>query len=126
MKVDPPEAFPLASAIRSHPTTLLDNTIMSPSQPAFRWRTLLEVTAISAVVYFFLGAPGLSGVLKSNSKYVATPKALVRPESLVYPDPDLQCKEHGYDVHVYSTKPLVVYIAGFLSGEEAEHLVELR
>lgn len=101
-------------------------TIMPPSQPAFRWRTLLELTAISAALYFFLGAPGLSGVLKSDGKHVTTPKALVRPESLVYPHPYLECAEFGYDVHVYSTKPLVIYIDGFLSGKEAEQLVELR
>lgn len=115
----------LASTVRRHPTAS-HNTAMPPSQPAFRWRTILELTTISAVVYFFLGAPGLSGVLKSSGRHVATPKALVRPESLVYPNTDLQCKEHGYDIHVYSTKPLVIYIDGFLGGQEAEQLVELR
>jgi len=44
----------------------------------------------------------------------------------VYPDPDLECPEHGYNVHIYSVKPLVIYVDGFLSSEEADELVELR
>lgn len=106
------------------PTT----TIMPPA--TFRWRTLLEIAAIVSAVYIFLGAPGLSsGSLTSDdkgNKNVAKVKPHIRPESLVFPDPDLECPEHGYDVHIYSTKPLVVYIDGFLSSEEADALVELR
>jgi len=98
---------------------------MPPS--SFRWRTVLELAAIVSALYIFLGAPGLSGSLTSGEKKDAIkPKAHIRPESLVYPDPDLQCPEHGYDVHIYSTKPLVIYIDGFLSHEEADALVDLR
>jgi prolyl 4-hydroxylase len=98
--------------------------------PSFRWRTILEIAAIVSVLYVFLGAPGLSGSLTSGGdekKDVVKPKAHnIKPESLVYPDPDLQCPEHRYDVHIYSTKPLVVYIDGFLSHGEADALVEMR
>jgi prolyl 4-hydroxylase len=101
---------------------------MASGQPAFRWRTILELTVISSVVYFFLGAPGLSGILNTTGqKNVAIPpKAQLKPNSLVYPDLDLTCAQHKYDVHIFSAKPLVIYIEGFLTGEEADALVELR
>jgi len=101
---------------------------MASSQPAFRWRTILELTVIGSVVYFFLGAPGLSGLLASGQKDVAAtaPKAQLKPNSLVYPDLDLECAQHNYEVHLFSAKPLVIYIDGFLTGEEADALVELR
>jgi prolyl 4-hydroxylase len=104
---------------------------MPPS--SFRWRTVLELAAIISAVYIFLGAPGFSGssltsggVKKNVQGVKPKPKPHIRPESLVYPDPDLKCQEHGYDVHIYSTKPLVIYIDGFLSHEEADALVDLR
>jgi len=101
---------------------------MASSQPAFRWRTILELTVIGSVVYFFLGAPGLSGLLASGPKdvVVPAPKAQLKPNSLVYPDPTLECAQHNYEVHLFSAKPLVIYIDGFLTGEEADALVELR
>ena len=100
---------------------------MASGQPAFRWRTVLELTVIGSVVYFFLGAPGLSGSLTSGQKdVVAAPKAQLKPNSLVYPDLDLKCTQHSYEVHLFSAKPLVIYIDGFLTGEEADALIELR
>ena len=57
---------------------------------------------------------------------MAAPKAQLKPNSLVYPDPGLECAQHKYDVHIFSAKPLVIYIDGFLTGEEADALVELR
>ena len=95
---------------------------------AFRWRTVLELAAITSVLYIFLGAPGLSGFLTSEgqNKIVVKPKSNIRPESLIYPDADLECPEHGYDVHIYSTKPLIIYIDNFLSHKEADALVDLR
>ena len=100
---------------------------MASGQPAFRWRTLLELALITSVIYFFIGAPGLSGVFTSGQKdVVVAQKAQLKPSSLVYPNLDLECAEHKYDVHIFSAKPLVVYIDGFLTGEEADALVELR
>lgn len=96
------------------------------SSAAFRWRTVLEVAAIAAVIYVFLGTPGLNTVLSSSGKKIETPKARAKIESLVYPEKDLQCASHGYEVHVFSTRPLIIYIDGFLSDEEAEHLVKIR
>ena len=101
---------------------------MASSQPAFRWRTILELTVIGSVVYFFLGAPGLSDLLAAGSKdVVAAPNTkLLKPNSLVYPDLNLECAQHNYEVHLFSAKPLVIYIDGFLTGEEADALIELR
>jgi prolyl 4-hydroxylase len=101
---------------------------MASSQPAFRWRTVLELAVIGSVVYFFLGAPGLSDLLASGPKnVVAAPKIqLLKPNSLVFPSPDLECAQHDYEVHIFSAKPLVVYIDGFLTGEEVDALIELR
>jgi hypothetical protein len=101
--------------------------IMSATQPSFRWRTILEVTVIASVIYFFIGAPGLSDVLSSGKKgVVPAPKIHLKPDSLVYPDLDLDCAKHTYDVHIFSAKPLIVYIDGFLTESEADALVELR
>ena len=100
---------------------------MSSNQPACFWRTVLELTVIASVVYFFIGAPGLSDVLTSDKHdIVVAPNAQLKPNSLVYPDVNLECPPHKYDVHVFSAKPLVIYIDGFLTGEETDALVELR
>jgi prolyl 4-hydroxylase len=100
---------------------------MPPS--SFQWRTVLELAAIVSALYIFLGAPGLSGsssLTSGKKQNDIKPKPHIRPESLVYPDLDLECPKHGYDVHIYSTKPLVIYIDGFLSHDEADALVDLR
>ena len=98
------------------------------SQPAsFRWRTIVEVAVISIVIYVFLGTPGLPSSSTSESKAQNdVPVARAKAESLVYPDKDLRCPKHEFDVHIFSTSPLVVYIDGFLSEAEADHLVEIR
>lgn len=38
----------------------------------------------------------------------------------------LQCPQDAYSVHIYSREPLVLYIEGFLSGEERAHLLDIR
>lgn len=99
---------------------------MSSSQ-GFRWRTVAEVGLISAVIYVLLGAPGLPASLKTTSSIEQElPVVHAKVENLVYPNKDLRCPEHKYDIHVFSTTPLIIYIDGFLSSSEAEHLVEIR
>ncbi|KAI6839956.1 hypothetical protein KC332_g4838 [Hortaea werneckii] len=91
-----------------------------------RWRTFLEVGIISAVIYFLLGAPGLpAGIISEVSTQGEVPVAKAKVESLVYPQSNLRCSKHKFDVHVFSTAPLIIYIDGFLSEEEAEHLVRI-
>lgn len=96
----------------------------------FRWRTIVEVAVLAAAIYAFLGAPGLDGrsLLSSSpgSRKAETPKPRGKIESLVYPSKDLKCPEHIYDIHIFSTSPLIIYVDGFLSNEEADHLVDIR
>lgn len=94
----------------------------------FRWRTVAEVGLVSAVIYFLLGTPGLPSNLifssSSTDKTVSTSQ--VKVESLVYPEKNIECKSHNYDIHVLSTAPLIIYIDGFLSNDESEHLIDMR
>ena len=99
------------------------------SEKPFRWRTIIEVAVISIGLYIFLGAPGLTSSTgkKSTTGENDTPVPQAKAESLVYPDTkNLQCPEHDYDIHIFSADPLVIYIDGFLSDEEARHLVDIR
>ncbi|KAK3115100.1 hypothetical protein LTR53_005916 [Teratosphaeriaceae sp. CCFEE 6253] len=98
---------------------------MATSKDGFRWRTVLEVAGISAIIYVLLGAPGLPTSLWPDTTPIheASPRAKI--ESLVYPSRDLECPQHDYDVHVFSASPLIIYIDGFLSPQEANHLVDL-
>ncbi|KXT00736.1 hypothetical protein AC578_8226 [Pseudocercospora eumusae] len=87
---------------------------------SFRYRTIFEVAAIAAFLYFFLGTPGLSSPEKS------VPTATAKVENLVYASSkNLECERHDYTTHIFSPSPLVVYIEGFLSRGEAEHLIAL-
>ena len=100
------------------------------STKSFRWRTVLEVAVISIIIYIFLGTPGLPGS-SSESKSASNQKdvplhARAKIESLVYPEKGLKCPKHEFDIHVFSASPLVIYVDGFLSAEEAEHLVDIR
>ncbi|KAK3674620.1 hypothetical protein LTR78_005342 [Recurvomyces mirabilis] len=90
-----------------------------------QWRTAVEVAVISIVIYVALGAPGLSSLGPTNNENVkqSVPTARAKIESLVYPDETLSCPSHKYGVHVVTSEPLVLYIDGFLSGEEADYLV---
>jgi prolyl 4-hydroxylase len=101
---------------------------MSSKTPyQIRWRTFLEVAVISVIIYFLVGAPGLSkprNVSISNKDTTPIPRAKV--ESLVHPTVGLRCLEHKYDVHVFSASPLLIYVDGFLSKEEANHLLSAR
>jgi prolyl 4-hydroxylase len=94
----------------------------------FRWRTIFEVAVISAVIYVVIGTPGLPASFKPSfsSTEQDVPVARAKAESLVYPSKHLQCPRHDFDVHFFSTDPLVMYIDGFLSESEAEHLVDIR
>lgn len=98
------------------------------SNQPFRWRTIVEVAAISAVIYVLVGTPGLPASFRSSfsSPEQDVPVARAKAESLVYPSKGLQCPQHDFDVHFFSTDPLVMYIDGFLSDSEAEHMVAIR
>jgi len=91
---------------------------------------VVEVCIISAVIYILLGAPGFplsftsTFTLSENDK--ADSGTQTKIESLVYPSPNLSCPTHQYTVHLLSGAPLVVYIDGFLSEAETNHIVSIR
>ncbi|KAF2214706.1 hypothetical protein CERZMDRAFT_36869 [Cercospora zeae-maydis SCOH1-5] len=97
------------------------------------YRTALEIAVISLVIYFLVGAPGISSPSTSSSqdtktepnKSFSASNSKAKVEHLVYPSKDLQCPRHEYTAHIYSTSPLMVYIDNFLSETEVEHLIAL-
>nr|OQO21579.1 hypothetical protein B0A51_13337 [Rachicladosporium sp. CCFEE 5018] len=98
-----------------------------PSQQPYNWRTSIELVLAALVLYIIIGAPGLGAT--ALSRYVADKPSTkttghVSNSTLVTPSPDLQCVEHKYQAHVYSTRPLIIYIDGFLNKSEARHLVD--
>ena len=94
---------------------------------SFRWRTILEVAVISLVIYLILGTPGLSISPKITSTGESdVPVSRAKAESLVYSEKNLRCSKHESNTHIFSTRPLVMYVDGFLSESEANHLVDIR
>lgn len=93
---------------------------------------LLQYALLAAVAYILAGAP-LSSIFTSNPSTspqhasARSTTSLDHLDSLVIPEPNLLCEEHGHrGVFVLSREPLVVYIEGFLSDEEAQEVVKLR
>ncbi|KAL1297094.1 hypothetical protein AAFC00_004677 [Neodothiora populina] len=90
-------------------------------------RTILEYVAILGVLYFFLGGQ-FSGVLQgqSSEEYDEPfPVSQEKIESLVYPDANLKCHHPNFDVHIFSSSPLIIYIESFLSEEEKDRLMKI-
>lgn len=95
------------------------------SSQSFRWRTIVEVAIISVAIYILVTSSGVSTIgLTANEQDV--PIARAQAESLVYPDNHLQCQRHDFSTHIFSTSPLVIYVDGFISGTEAQHLIDIR
>lgn len=79
------------------------------------------------LIYVILGSSGLYSIQTSTlTNEDDAPSARAKAETLVYPGKDLKCADHSYDIHVLSTSPLVIYVDGFLSKDEARHLVDIR
>ena len=97
-------------------------------EQGFRWRTVVEVGVIAAVIYVVLGAPGAPLLSTSQSTPDDPETSTARPKegSLVAPDAGLQCQPHAWRTHVFSSNPLMLYVDGFLSKAEADHLVDIR
>jgi len=81
--------------------------------------TFVLFFASGTIKDFFYGS---SGSLSLSSHEVPR----LDTEKLVFPEKDLSCPDHAFQTHYLSTDPLVVYIPGFLSEEEADHLVKIR
>ncbi|KAF2710542.1 hypothetical protein K504DRAFT_476484 [Pleomassaria siparia CBS 279.74] len=90
--------------------------------------TFVQYIVFGLFAYILAGAPSFS--LLSSSDHGSITGGNNRfsgdlAESLVFPEKNLSCVEHGYKVHLLSTEPLIVYIEEFLTGEEAEHVVQM-
>jgi prolyl 4-hydroxylase len=93
---------------------------------SFRWRTVFEYLLLSIPLYIFVGSPLLKVLAPSyfGSDGDANYQSFENTDALVFPDSDLVCPPHPYNVRVLSREPLVVYIDGFLSEKEADHMVK--
>jgi len=94
---------------------------------ALKLSSILEYLLLGAAAYVFVLSPLLRTFVPTlvpvdqESHY----QSFEKTDSLVIPDPDLVCEPHTYNVRIMGRDPLVVYIEGFLSQEEAEHLVDV-
>lgn len=92
--------------------------------------SIVQYAFFAAVLYVLAGAP-LSTVFGTSYSggegSAAADTSVEKLENLVIPDRNLTCAEHAYrGVHVLSREPLVVYIDGFLSEQDARHVVGAR
>lgn len=103
---------------------------------AFTFGALVQYVLLGVAGYILAGAPLLS-ILRPATTSEGAGRATMggngvqvsreKLESLVVPSANLNCSEHAFrGVYVLSREPLVVYIEGFLSEEEAKHVVEVR
>lgn len=57
------------------------------------------------------------------------PGLRVEDDSFISPEEDLDqlnCREDDYRVHIFSHKPLIIYVENFFTDAEADHLVTVR
>jgi hypothetical protein len=88
--------------------------------------SIIQYTVFGVFAYILAGAPLLSIFSSNSDSGVKTQLSSAQAETLVFPEKGLQCPEHKYAVNILSREPLVVYIEGFLSDEEATHVVRMR
>ncbi|KAK6436627.1 hypothetical protein LTR95_007183 [Oleoguttula sp. CCFEE 5521] len=91
------------------------------------WRTTVELVLAALVLYIIVGAPGLGAIALSRyvtSEIATSATGYASNSTLITPSPDLHCVEHKYEARVFSTRPLIIYIDGFLSESEAAHLID--
>lgn len=95
---------------------------------ASNFRLGLEYLIPFAFVLFFASGPIKDFLYGSSTSRSLSTHEVPRldTEKLVFPEKDLLCPEHTFQTHYLSTDPLLVYIPGFLSEEEADHLVKIR
>ncbi|KAF1945382.1 hypothetical protein EJ02DRAFT_509603 [Clathrospora elynae] len=119
---------------------------MHSSMPSSLPRSLgsiIQYAVLAVLAYILAGAPLLSMLTGDSSfssssllssSYPSNVGAKARHgavdagklDSLVIPEKNLSCAEHGYKgVYVLSREPLVVYIEGFLGEGEGEEVVGL-
>ncbi|KAF1953887.1 hypothetical protein CC80DRAFT_568297 [Byssothecium circinans] len=86
----------------------------------------IQYGIFAVLAYILAGAPLQTLLTPSSNHDGKVQISKEKIEGLVIPIRNLTCPEHTFKgVHVLSRQPLVVYIEGFLSGEEADGVVEL-
>ncbi|KAK8211453.1 hypothetical protein M8818_003106 [Zalaria obscura] len=100
------------------------------AQQSSQFRTILECLGILVILYLLFGreeaGPSTSiPHAQDHSDHDDLPLSQEKIESLVYPDPNLQCPPHAAEIHIFSTSPLIIYIPNFLSEEESQHLLSI-
>lgn len=123
--------FEDASTIHSNPTSFSSCFAMGGtfrfSIMALKLSSIVEYLVLSAMFYIFV----LSRLLRTYLPFhilesqESSYQSFEKTDSLVIPDPDLVCDPHNYNVHILSREPLVLYIEGFLSQDECEHLINV-
>lgn len=88
--------------------------------------TILQYIIAAGIGYVLVGSPVLRSLTGEEAEEPLPEISAEKIDSLVIPDPDLQCPEHKYTTHIFSRDPLVLYIPDFLSDEEIDHIVEIR
>jgi prolyl 4-hydroxylase len=103
---------------------------MHSSSSSLSFSSLLQYAFVAAIVYILAGAPLsnlISDVYSGGASEVEGPAILGTLEDLAIPEANLSCSEHAFKgVYVLNREPLVVYIEGFLSDAEADHVVDVR
>lgn len=98
-------------------------------------------------IYIFLIAPGLRVIFPEQQKKDANsvsgrfefddeadydqlvPGLRIEDDNFISPEEDsgqLTCREDDYRVHIFSHKPLIIYVENFFTDAEADHLVTVR
>ncbi|KAH7402016.1 hypothetical protein DE146DRAFT_716434 [Phaeosphaeria sp. MPI-PUGE-AT-0046c] len=102
----------------------------SQSSSSVSVSSLVQYVFFAAIIYVLAGAP-LSSFFRESNTFSGVgvnsdaSAHVGNPDHLVIPEADLTCDEHAYKgVYILSREPLVVYIEGFVSSEEAKHVVD--
>jgi prolyl 4-hydroxylase len=103
---------------------------MHSSSSSFSLSSFVQYAFFAVIAYVLAGAP-LSHFISDASSSGANQRDgninQGKLENLVFPEKDLNCGEHAYKgVYILKREPLVVYIEGFLSTQEARHVVNIR
>ncbi|KAK7724484.1 hypothetical protein SLS57_004239 [Botryosphaeria dothidea] len=87
--------------------------------------SIFQYLFYTVIGYIFIGSPVLRIFLGGRPPQPDLAESFTKTDRLVIPDENLACPEHGYNVHVLSREPLVIYIPGFLSADESKHMVDI-
>jgi hypothetical protein len=97
---------------------------------SFSFSSFIQYAFFAVIAYVLAGAPLSQFISNASSSGPSQRDGNIskgKLENLVFPEKDLHCGEHAYKgVYILNREPLVVYIEGFLSTQEARHVVNIR